>query len=532
MRLAILAAVAAGAAAAAPPPNFVWILADDLNNDNSQDRLAIMPNLRRIARSGAHFVNHVAAQPVCGPSRSSLLQGRFPHNAGYLCNIDGPSEEAYLKVANNTVGTWLTSAGYHTAFVGKYINGLEGTVPSGWNYWSGFSSSAGTYNYYNSTPYNCSFARDGVTPTSPCTWTAMTGVHQADFVGQRGVAQMQKAVADGLPFFVHLTPLMVHEGTCFGPHKDPMQYSRLDTYWERNLTAWGCDPAAKGDCSYTVSPCPTEKNAHAFDGVTAPHVPSWNATASGPLPGAMDLAPVDAFVANRMDIGFRNRSVALLDLDDLIGVVLDGIEALGVMNSTYIIFTSDNGFHQGEHRMLFGKEHPYESDVSLPFYISGPGVPAGAVLEYPTTHIDITATVVELAGATVVGPALDGLSFAAAFSANPPAPADWRDFQFSEHHCGPLTWRKVRRPLAGTNATYNMWCDKTTEVFDLVADPWELKNTVDGEGAAFAAANGPLAEFLWTCAGAECNRPTAQPVKPFDCYVVSQARVDEWAIGE
>ena len=136
----------------------------------------------------------------------------------------------------------------------------------------------------------------------------------------------------------------------------------------------------------------------------------------------MQLAPVDAYIANRMDIGFRNRSSALLDLDHLLGVVLDGIEALGVADSTYVIFTSDNGFHMGEHRMLFGKEHPYETDVSLPFYVRGPGVPAGAVLQYATTHIDITATIVELAGATPVGPELDGLSFAAAFSASPPAP--------------------------------------------------------------------------------------------------------------
>jgi arylsulfatase A-like enzyme len=243
----LLAAAAAGAEAAAP--NFVWILADDLNNDFDQDRISLMPNLRRISSVGAHFVNHAAAQPVCGPSRSSLLQGRFPHNTGYLCNIDGPSEAAYLEVANNTIGTWMTAAGYHTAFIGKYINGLEAVVPSGWNSWQAFSSSAGTYNYFNSTPYNCSFARDGTTPTSPCAWTAMTGVHQSDFVGQRGVEQMQVAAAAGLPFFVHLTPLMVHEGSCYGPHKDPMKYARNDTYWERESRAGTrARPARSGGC--------------------------------------------------------------------------------------------------------------------------------------------------------------------------------------------------------------------------------------------------------------------------------------------
>jgi N-acetylglucosamine-6-sulfatase len=275
----------------------------------------------------------------------------------------------------------------------------------------------------------------------------MTGVHQSDFVGQWGVQQMQKAVASDLPFFVHLTPLMIHYGVCYGPLPKGQTNAITDPFWEKNLTAWGCDNKDHKLCSFSVSPCPSTKNAHAFDSAVNPHVPNWNTSETGPLPTAMDLPPISDFTSRRMDIGFRNRSAALLDLDGLIGVVLDGIEALGVKNQTYVIFTSDNGYHLGEHSMPMGKEHPYETDVSLPMYIAGPGVPAGSILRYPTNHIDITATIVELGGATAMGPPLDGLSFAAAFSANPPAPDAWRDFQFSEHHCGELTWRKIRRPL-------------------------------------------------------------------------------------
>ena len=80
-----------------------------------------MPNLKRIADSGAHFINHAAVQPVCGPSRSSLLSGRFPHNTGYVCNSDTKSEENYRAEQNNSIGTWMTEAGYHTAFVGKCV---------------------------------------------------------------------------------------------------------------------------------------------------------------------------------------------------------------------------------------------------------------------------------------------------------------------------------------------------------------------------------------------------------------------------
>jgi hypothetical protein len=230
----------------------------------------------------------------------------------------------------------------------RYVNGLEDTVPSGWNYWAGFSSSQGTYNYYNSTPWNVTFDRTGSYPTSPVEWIAMTGVHQSDFVGQWGVQQMQQAVSNDLPFFVHLTPLMIHFGVCYGPLPAGRIHNLTDPFWEKNLTAWGCDKKLGDVCSFSVSPCPSVKNEHAFDGSVNPHVPIWNQSETGPLPAAMDLPYITDFTSNRMDIGFRNRSSALVDLDALIGVVLDGVEALGVTNNTYVIFTSDNGYHLGK----------------------------------------------------------------------------------------------------------------------------------------------------------------------------------------
>ena len=59
---------------------------------------------------------------------------------------------------------------------------------------------------------------------------------------------------------------------------------------------------------------------------------------------------------------------------------------------------SDNGYHLGEHRLFFGKTEPYDTDIRLPFYIAGPGVPQGEIRLHQTTHLDITATVVDLAG--------------------------------------------------------------------------------------------------------------------------------------
>ena len=210
----------------------------------------------------------------------------------------------------------------------------------------------------------------------------MMGVHQSDFVGQWGVQQMGVAVDAGLPFFVHLTPLMcallaaarraprraarldpppplhthtrartrphphsrdpmrrIHYGVCYGPLPKGETNNITDPFWEKDLTQWGCSNKQNKPCSLSISPCVSTKNERAFDGHVNPHTPAWNVSAMGPLPSAMDLNDLSAFTSNRQDIGFRNRSAALLDLDALLGVVLDGIQALGVEDNTYVIFT-------------------------------------------------------------------------------------------------------------------------------------------------------------------------------------------------
>lgn len=188
--------------AAPTPPNIIVILADDLDQDYKQNRLELMPNLRtRIRDAGVELINHVAAQPVCGPSRSSLLAGRFPHNVGYVVNDEAASIARWTTQENNTWGTWLTAAGYHTAFFGKYVNSMESHTPAGWGRWSGFSSGTGTYNFYNATMYECSTVNGA---PAKCPEKTMTGVHQAQFLGAAAVVAMNNSVAAKVPFFIQV----------------------------------------------------------------------------------------------------------------------------------------------------------------------------------------------------------------------------------------------------------------------------------------------------------------------------------------
>eukprot|EP00756_Hemistasia_phaeocysticola_P050779 Hpha_TRINITY_DN25966_c0_g1::TRINITY_DN25966_c0_g1_i1::g.185369::m.185369 len=131
-----------------------------------------MPNLKHyLSDGGLEFVNHVAVVPWCGPSRSSFLAGRFPHNVGYVANGAKESVAAFAKVQNDTIGTWMRKQGYHTSFIGKYVNGLECDVPMGWNTWAGLTCAhmkpnpytnrsgalGGTYNYYNASQWRLHF---------------------------------------------------------------------------------------------------------------------------------------------------------------------------------------------------------------------------------------------------------------------------------------------------------------------------------------------------------------------------------------
>jgi hypothetical protein len=267
----LLSATAALAGAAAP--NLLFILADDLDSDYKQDRLAIMPNLRtRIRDAGASFSNHVAAQPVCGPSRSSFLAGRYPHNTGYVNNVDEKSYSAWLKQCNNTIGSWLSAEGYHTAFLGKYVNGLENHPMAGWSHYGGL---ADTYTYFNATQWNCT----GSECTGPI---SREGIHQSTFIGQQAVAQMQTAVGLNKPFFISLTALMVHWGSCY---TDESVAAFDDPVWETRQLP--CPSGGKSDCAAPISACPTPKNKHAADGLVNPHTPSWNLTADGDVPPAM-----------------------------------------------------------------------------------------------------------------------------------------------------------------------------------------------------------------------------------------------------
>lgn len=99
-----------------------------------------------------------------------------------------------------------------------------------------------------------------------------------------------------------------------------------------------------------------------------------------------------------LDEYYRLRLRALASMDDMVDDVFAKLQDRGLLDNTYVIYTSDNGYHIGQHRLQAGKTICYEEDVSIPFIIRGPGVAKGAVMNHPTAHVDLAPTIFDLAG--------------------------------------------------------------------------------------------------------------------------------------
>ena len=117
---------------AAGPPDIVLVLVDDLTEADWRS----LPETT--ARLPAVFPNYVHTDPLCCPSRASILRGQYPHNHGTLNNT-GPSGgwESFRDQEDQTIAVVLQQAGYHTGLIGKYLNEYTGDAPTppGWNYW-------------------------------------------------------------------------------------------------------------------------------------------------------------------------------------------------------------------------------------------------------------------------------------------------------------------------------------------------------------------------------------------------------------
>ena len=489
-------------------PNIITILTDDMRTDD----LRWMPQVRRlVADQGLEFTNSFSSYPLCAPARASLLTGQYSHNTGVL-SVKPPNSFDALD-DRRTVATAMNHAGYNTMFLGKYLNGYGAQrsavtgknsfryVPAGWTDWwgsvdrpphSGFAG-GGTYRYYHLLLNHNGTIDD-----------THQGVYQTIAEGRIARGLVRKYHRSPKPFFFLMAPIAPHFGSPREPD-DPDPQTWPGTSTEERFKTVARPKRVRGIFDRRITRA---------SGLPADGSESQRTTDGLPRP-MRGLPPIVSREKTAMLSVTRQRAEALFVLDQQIGKLVDTLKKTGEYDHTVLMFTSDNGYFLGEHRMRQGKIWAHEPSLRVPFLVSGPGIPRGR-RDDPVSTEDIPATILDLGGARAPHPA-DGVSVRPSFATD----RGWRVpvvVEGLEHGTALNTAASdpppgFSTPLTGTGVRTARWkyvryVDGDAELYDLDRDPNELHNLYGRR--RYADVQAELAK-VWrnyrTCAGASCRRP-------------------------
>lgn len=477
-------------AGATPPPDIVVILTDDLDERTLADAEARgwLPNLASLRNGGTTFTRSFVTLSLCCPSRASLLTGSYPHNTGVLSNkMPQGSVEAFDDTA--TLATWLQARGYFTAHIGKYLNrygklGIAGPgplgstyVPPGWSSWQATVDPT-TYRLYDYTiNHDGELIEYGSDPDD----------YQTDVLAARA-AETIRAVPAGQPLFAVVTPLATHV------------------------------EAAEDDDEARELIRPAPRHAWVLDEpIDIPRPPSFDeadvADKADPIARAPRLGAADE--AYLRDL-YRGRAGSLLAVDDLIGEVIGALEASGRLSRTVIVFTSDNGWLYGEHR-LTAKRYQYEESIRVPLVVRDfRRDTAPAEIGELALNIDLAPTI--LAWAAIEPPAsIDGRSLVPLLDGAAP---DWRRrFLVRGPAHSAIDFVGVRTAPSDPSVPDSLYvrfrgscAGLCEELYRLPEDPFQLDSALTRDPAAGRELRGWV-RLLESCRGDDCRRIESCPAR-------------------
>jgi arylsulfatase A-like enzyme len=415
-------------------PNIVLVLTDDLSSNLVQ----YMPHVQAMEQAGTSLSHYFVVDSLCCPSRSALFTGQYPHNDGVFTNSGNDGGYATFERHGDAAKSFvvgLHAAGYRTGLMGKYLNGYRPTDHSdpGWDEWDVSGNGYAEFNYLLSE--NGTVQRYGRSKDDYLT----------DVLSAKAGNFVDTATQAGKPFAL--------EVATFAPHRP----------WV---------PAPRDDGTFPV--------------LRAPRGPAYGRVPTRAPQWLTKIPRLSAADGKLLDLGFRKRVESVQAIDALIGHLQQVLVADGVAQNTYVVFSSDNGYHMGEYRLLPGKQTAFDTDIRVPLVVTGPGVLPGARVSAMTSSIDLSPTFAQIAGVAPTGEP-DGTSLVALLHGQP-APPDWQRAVLIEHH-GPVTdpkdpdvqpirsgdppsYEAMRTPTA----LYVEYRDGEREYYDLTRDVNELHN--------------------------------------------------------
>jgi N-acetylglucosamine-6-sulfatase len=375
--LASVAALSGSAAgqsksASAVRPNVVVLETDD----QTVESMRVMPNVKTLlADQGVTFDNSFVSYSLCCPSRSTFLTGQYAHNHGVWGNA-APIGGYYKLDSTNTLPVWLQRAGFQTIHLGKYLN-QYGTrnpreIPPGWGQWYG-TPDPSTYRYLNYT-----INENG----NLVTFGTAASDYKTDVESRLAVDLIAHQAADPRPFFMWVAFLAPHSGA----------------------------PRDADDPTGLATPSPAPRHKNRFANEPLPTPPSLNEADVSDKPAVIRNRPLlTPARLNAVRESYQQRLESLLAVDEAVAQIVNELTRIGKLDSTYIIFTSDNGFFHGEHRVPAGKVLLYEPSIRVPLIIRGPGIPAGQHRSQFVANTDLAPTITQVTGAQP-GRVMDGRS--------------------------------------------------------------------------------------------------------------------------
>jgi arylsulfatase A-like enzyme len=477
--LALLALAAGGMSAhraegASTQRNVLFILTDDMTSSE----LAGMPNVQSlIASQGTTFNRAYVSFPLCCPSRATMMSGEYMHNHGVHGNFPPQGGwPRYRSHESNDLPVWLHADGYYNVHIGKYMNfygtdGGELPVPKGWDEWYGKVSEDALYFNYQL------IEKTAPTATPRITFYGDQPLdYQTDVFTDRATDFLRDSAVGNQPFLLDLWFNSPH-----GPF----------------------EPAPRDLFRLAGAPLP---RLPGFNEKDISDKPKWFRAEARKRLGRLQIKVIDG--------ERRRQQEQLISVDESIGELIQSLRDKGILDDTYIIFSSDNGFFRGEHRIVSGKYLPYDPSSRVPLLIRGPGIPAGGVSDELVWNGDIPQTILQIASGAQ-NPTLDGRSLLP-FAQNP-ALRSTRPVLL-EGDTGPggtnaesaaVRARTARVRVAGKKGVknleqepdaiksaanlntapayrsirtdryeYTVYANGQTELYDMLRDPWQLHSVV------------------------------------------------------